>query len=107
MHLPQRIKQEIQQETEPEIEVQAEAVKELLQTLDLSGITFLFGSDDITTQGKLILDDVVGILSEHPEFAATIEGHTDNVGNDELNFNLSQQRAQSVFKLSCRQRHSI
>lgn len=84
-------------EPEPEPEVQVEAVEELLQTLDLTGITFLFGSDNITPEGQLILDDVASILAEHPEFSASIEGHTDSVGNDETNFNLSQQRAQSVL----------
>jgi outer membrane protein OmpA-like peptidoglycan-associated protein len=88
---------EMEPEPEPEPELQAEAVEKLLQALDLSGITFLFGSDVIATEGKLILDDVANILAEHPEFDASIEGHTDSVGNDELNFELSQQRAQSVL----------
>ena len=88
---------QIKQEMPAEPEVQAEAVEELLQTLDLTGITFLFGSDEITAQGKLILDDVASILSEHQVFNASIEGHTDSVGDDDLNFELSQQRAQSVL----------
>jgi len=81
----------------PEPEIQEEVVEELLQTLDLSGITFLFGKDEISSQGKLILDEVTSILTEHPEFDVSIEGHTDSVGNDDLNFELSQQRAQSVL----------
>ncbi len=95
-------------EPEPEIEVamtpeaeietaQEEVVEELLQTLDLSGITFLFGSDEITEKGKLILNDVIRVLNEHKEFNVTVEGHTDNAGDDELNLQLSQQRAQSVL----------
>jgi len=82
---------------EPELEAQAEVVEELLQTLDLSGITFLFGSNEITPQGKLILDEVINVLAEHPEFDVVIEGHTDSVGDDNLNFELSQLRAQSVL----------
>ncbi len=93
-------------EAEPEVAVapeseietaQEEVVEELLQTLDLSGITFLFGSDEITEKGKLILNDVVSVLNEHKEFSVAVEGHTDNVGDDELNLHLSQQRAQSVL----------
>ena len=88
-------------EPEPEIAIapvaQAEIVEELLQTLDLSGITFLFGSNEITPKGKLVLDDVAGVLTKHPEFNAVIEGHTDSIGDDNLNFELSQQRAQSVL----------
>ena len=78
-------------------EPQAELVEELIQTLDLSGITFLFGSNEITTQGKLILDEVINVLAEHTEFDIVIEGHTDSVGDDNLNLELSQQRAQSVL----------
>lgn len=78
-------------------EVKVEIVEELLQTLDLSGITFQFASDEITQQGKLILDDVISVLSEHPEFDVAIEGHTDSVGDNEVNLNLSQLRAQSVL----------
>jgi len=81
----------------PEPEAQAEVVEELLQTLDLSGITFLFGSDEITPQGKLILDEVINILAEHTEFDVVIGGHTDSVGDDNLNLELSRQRAQSVL----------
>lgn len=84
-------------EPEPEPEVQVEIVEELLQTLDLSGITFLFASDEITQQGKLILDDVVNVLNEHPEFDVIIKGHTDSIGEDSINLELSQLRAQSVL----------
>ncbi len=83
---------------EPEqILTEEEAVEGLLQTLDLSGITFLFGSDEITAEGIVILNDVVRILNQHPEFDIAIEGHTDNTGDKNLNLELSQQRAASVM----------
>ena len=85
-------------EPEPAQEVKnEEVIEELLSTLDLSGITFLFGSDEITQEGRKVLDDVVNVLSEHSEFNVVVEGHTDSVGDDELNLHLSQQRAQSVL----------
>lgn len=80
-----------------EIPAQEEKVEELLQTLDLSGITFLFGSDQISEDGKSILDEVTSILSEHAQFNVAIEGHTDSVGQDELNLALSEKRAQAVL----------
>lgn len=83
-------------EPQPEPVIQEQAVEQLLQTLDLSDITFLFASDEITQQGKLILDDVVNVLTEHPEFDVVIEGHTDSIGDDGTNLDLSQLRAQSV-----------
>ena len=90
-----------EKEPEPEIALapvtQTETVEELLHTLDLSGITFLFGSNEITPKGELVLDDVASVLAAHPEFDVVIEGHTDSVGDDNLNLELSQQRAQSVL----------
>lgn len=84
-------------EPEPEPELQQEVVEELLQTLDLSGITFLFGSDEISPEGTAILDEVISVLTEHTNFDVAIEGHTDSVGNDTLNQELSQRRAESVL----------
>lgn len=87
-------------EIEPEptqVAKKEQVVEELLQTLDLSGINFLFGNDEITEQGKLILDDVAKVLAKHKEFNVVISGHTDSVGDDKLNLHLSQQRAQSVL----------
>jgi outer membrane protein OmpA-like peptidoglycan-associated protein len=83
--------------TDTTAHVKVEIVEELLQTLNLSGITFHFSSDEITQQGKLILDDVISVLAEHPEFNVAIEGHTDSIGDDDVNLNLSQLRAQSVL----------
>ena len=97
---------EIDPKQKPEIEIaakhvdetaQTQVVGELLQSLDLSGITFLFGKDEITEQGKRILDEVTNILTEHTEFNVSINGYTDSVGDEELNLQLSQQRAQSVL----------
>lgn len=36
------------------------------------------------------------VMRRHPDLTVTIEGHTDNVGNDDLNMKLSQIRADSV-----------
>lgn len=85
------------EETKQTEKIKKEVVEELLQTIDLSGITFLFDSNEITPKGRLILSDVVSILKKHPEFNVVIEGHTDNAGDDALNLHLSQQRAQSVL----------
>ncbi len=81
----------------PVVQSEANVIEDLLQTLDLSGITFLFGSNEITPEGKQILDDVVNVLTEHSEFDVAIEGHTDSVGNEKLNLQLSQLRADSVL----------
>ncbi len=76
---------------------EVDAVKEMLHTLNLSGITFLFDSDEITPEGTVVLDEVASILNEHAQFDATVEGHTDSTGDDALNLDLSHRRAISVM----------
>ena len=42
------------------------------------------------------LDNIVRILNENSSFKIEINGHTDNVGKDEMNQTLSENRAASV-----------
>jgi outer membrane protein OmpA-like peptidoglycan-associated protein len=43
-----------------------------------------------------ILDEVVQVLNDNPKISLEVQGHTDNVGGDAYNMNLSQKRADSV-----------
>lgn len=43
-----------------------------------------------------ILDEVVGVLKDNPKITLEVQGHTDNVGSDSYNMNLSQKRADAV-----------
>jgi outer membrane protein OmpA-like peptidoglycan-associated protein len=43
------------------------------------------------------LDRTAKLLSDYPELAARVEGHTDSVGSAALNQRLSQQRAEAVM----------
>jgi outer membrane protein OmpA-like peptidoglycan-associated protein len=46
-----------------------------------------------------LLDQVAAVMRNHPELKRVrIEGHTDNLGDDEKNLTLSQRRADAVFK---------
>jgi OmpA-OmpF porin, OOP family len=61
-------------------------------------ILFETGSATIQKQSLKLLDEVAIVLDRNPELGPVlIEGHTDNVGSDTLNLNLSQRRAQSVM----------
>jgi outer membrane protein OmpA-like peptidoglycan-associated protein len=64
----------------------------------LTGITFETGKDIIRRSSFPILDDVIIIMKENPEYNLEIYGHTDNVGDDAKNLDLSQRRADAVKK---------
>ena len=60
-------------------------------------IFFELNSAEIKSDSFSLLDEVAKVLVEHPEvLLVSIEGHTDNRGNDAANMKLSDQRAASV-----------
>ena len=61
-----------------------------------SKIFFETGSDKLKASSKMQLDDLVDILGKYPEAKLDIEGHTDDVGDDNMNLQLSQKRCESV-----------
>ena len=61
-------------------------------------IQFETGKSTITPDSYAALDSVVMIMLAYPTVNAFIEGHTDNVGVEEENLALSQQRADAVMK---------
>ena len=59
-------------------------------------ILFDTGKSSIKAQSEKVLNDIVGILKEYPNAKFTVDGHTDSVGSDKLNMELSESRAASV-----------
>jgi outer membrane protein OmpA-like peptidoglycan-associated protein len=64
----------------------------------LRGINFETGKAIIKGTSFQILNDIVLIMQENPEYKLEINGHTDDVGNDAMNLKLSQDRADAVKK---------
>jgi outer membrane protein OmpA-like peptidoglycan-associated protein len=62
----------------------------------LHGIYFDFGKDTIRPESEAVLRDIATALTHHPDWKIGIEGHTDNIGGDTLNLDLSQRRAAAV-----------
>lgn len=60
-------------------------------------ILFDFNSAEIKERNKTILDRIIARMKEFPSAEAKIVGHTDNIGKDEYNLNLSERRAKAVF----------
>ncbi|MBU3661767.1 MAG: OmpA family protein [Bacteroidetes bacterium] len=72
-----------------------EKVKQLFQKA-LQGIRFETGKAKIMPVSFPILDAIVQVMSDHPDYKLNISGHTDNVGDDAMNMTLSKDRAASV-----------
>lgn len=95
-------------ETPPPAPAVAEAVPEQDQgptietakagdTIVLHGVNFETAKANLTTNAKTILDGVAEQLLKRPELTLEIGGHTDSVGKDAYNQNLSERRAQAVL----------
>lgn len=62
-------------------------------------ITFDTGKDTIKTDSFPILDEAAHVFSEHPELKRVrVDGHTDSVGGDETNLDLSKRRAAAILR---------
>lgn len=64
--------------------------------LTLGDVLFATGSADLQGGASNNLNRLVSFLEQYPERNVQIEGHTDNVGSEALNRQLSRQRAESV-----------
>ena len=66
-------------------------------TLDMpGGVTFAFNSSDLNSQFYPVLDKVAATLAEYDKTVIEVAGHTDSVGSDAYNQQLSEKRASSV-----------
>ena len=60
------------------------------------GIYFDFGSDVLRTESEAVLQEIAHVLGQHADWQLAIEGHTDNIGGDAYNLDLSNRRAAAV-----------
>ena len=60
------------------------------------GILFAYDSDRLEPESTPTLEEIGRMLQDHPELRISIEGHTDDAGDDAYNLELSERRAQSV-----------
>lgn len=64
--------------------------------VDLYGLYFDFGSDRLRAESEPVLAQIVALLKDDPALKLVVEGHTDAVGAEAANRDLSQRRAQAV-----------
>lgn len=64
--------------------------------LAAKNILFITGSAKLQKSSNKGLDEVAKILADNPDMQINIDGHTDNVGKDDMNQTLSENRAATV-----------
>ena len=75
------------------------SLEELNHTkLRTNAMHFAYKSAELAEGSEIILEQVTGLLRQHPELKLVIEAHTDDVGSRAYNIDLSQQRATSVLQ---------
>ncbi|MEP6732986.1 MAG: OmpA family protein [bacterium] len=60
------------------------------------GIYFDFNSATIRPQSEPVLREIVGVMQREPSWTLKVEGHTDNIGGNAKNVDLSTRRAAAV-----------
>lgn len=64
--------------------------------VNMSDVLFDFGQYSLKPGAREKLAKISGILLAHPELMVQVEGHTDSIGSDDFNQNLSEHRAGAV-----------
>jgi outer membrane protein OmpA-like peptidoglycan-associated protein/tetratricopeptide (TPR) repeat protein len=63
----------------------------------LNDVYFDFNSIDLKPESVSVIGEFFRFLLDNPTMKVSIEGHTDNIGNEQDNLQLSQQRARAVY----------
>lgn len=64
----------------------------------LNNIFFETGKADLSPKSRLDLDKAIELMEANPSMVIEVGGHTDNVGDENANMQLSHDRAKSVRK---------
>lgn len=87
-------KKEFKEQDEQSIEENTERVAKV----DIPPVYYDSGKATVKAESVAVLDEVLDILSQFPEYYLVVDAHTDSVGSDELNLQLSKDRAAEVKK---------
>jgi outer membrane protein OmpA-like peptidoglycan-associated protein len=64
--------------------------------VDVYSIYFSFNSDVIREESEPTLKEIAEVLRRHPDWKLGVNGHTDNIGGDQYNLDLSKRRSAAV-----------
>ena len=68
------------------------------QKVDIYSIYFSFNSDVLRDESTPTLKEIADILTRHPDWRLAVNGHTDGIGSDQYNLDLSRRRAAAVVR---------
>jgi outer membrane protein OmpA-like peptidoglycan-associated protein len=68
----------------------------LTEKVELGGIYFKFASATLRPQSDTVLGELAGVLKSHPDWRFRIDGHTDSIGGEASNLDLSARRSAAV-----------
>jgi len=69
------------------------------------GIYFDFNKDTIKPESEPVLKQIVQTMTDNPTWKLTVEGHTDNIGGDAYNLDLSKRRSAAVKQVLASRYH--
>lgn len=90
----------------PKVEAEAHRVTPEIreEVISTSNVHFAFNKSVIKATSYPVLNQILADIQSRPEIQRVrVEGHTDNVGSDEYNQKLSEQRANSVLSYFVKQ----
>jgi outer membrane protein OmpA-like peptidoglycan-associated protein len=64
--------------------------------IDIYSIYFSFNSDKLRDESRPTLEDIAEVMRRHPDWNLQVNGHTDGIGGDAFNLDLSKRRSSSV-----------
>ena len=67
------------------------------KSYELHDILYPTNSAELSNRSRVILDEFIVFLRDNPGIRVAIHGHTDDVGEDAFNLDLSKRRAHSVY----------
>jgi OOP family OmpA-OmpF porin len=73
---------------------------------EIYGIYFDFASDRIKEESEPVLTEIAKALADNPAWRLSVDGHTDSIGGDSANLDLSKRRAAAV-KQALVARHKV
>jgi OOP family OmpA-OmpF porin len=66
------------------------------EVVELSGIYFTFASATLRPESDRVIAQLADVLKEHADWRFRIDGHTDAIGGDASNLDLSRRRSAAV-----------